>query len=165
MTIGQRVLVGRNARFNLMTDYLGQSFNPSLVIGDDVYVGSCCEIVSVDRVEIGSGCVLSDNIYINDSSHGLDNCETLIMDRPLRSKGPVAIGAGCFVGRGAMILADVTLGECCVIGAGAVVTRSVPAYSMALGNPARIVARFDLEESAWIRVPMNACESTQSPKL
>jgi acetyltransferase-like isoleucine patch superfamily enzyme len=150
-SVGARGTIGSNARFNLLLDYLDQRFEPALRIGDDAYIGSNCEIVCVDQVMIGSGCTLSDGVYINDSSHGFDPRAGLLMDRPLTSKGAVIIGDGCFIGRAAMILPGVVLGEHCVVGAGSVVTRSAPAYSMLGGNPARVVARFDLNAGAWIR--------------
>lgn len=143
MTIGQRVLIGRDAHFEMLTRYLDQSFDPKIEIGDDVYIGSNCEIVCIYRVVIGSGSVLSDNIYINESSHGLLPNNDLIMDRPLNTKGPIKIGSGCFIGRNVMIFSGVSIADHCVIGAGAVVTRSIPSYTMAAGNPARIISRFE----------------------
>ena len=151
-SVGARGTIGRNARFNLLLGYLDQRFDPTLSIGDDAYIGVDCEIVCVDGVTIGSGCTLSDGVYINDSSHGFDPRDGLLMDRPLTSKGAVVIGDGCFIGRAAMILPGVVLGEHCVVGAGSVVTRSTPAYSMLAGNPARTVARFNLATGAWVKV-------------
>ncbi len=49
------------------------------------------------------------------------------------------IGARCFVGANAIILAGVTVGDQCIIAAGAVVTEDVPAHSMVAGNPAKVV--------------------------
>jgi acetyltransferase-like isoleucine patch superfamily enzyme len=56
----------------------------------------------------------------------------------------VSIGAGCWIGEGAIVLADV--GERCVISAGAVVTKAVPGHSIAGGNPAKVLRA--LEEAA-----------------
>lgn len=39
-----------------------------------------------------------------------------------------------------------------VIGAGAVVTKSVPQYCVAVGNPAKIIKKFDFEQGKWVRV-------------
>ena len=56
-----------------------------------------------------------------------------------RVKGDVVIGNDVWVGREAMITSGVTIGDGAVIGAGAVVTRDVPPYAIAVGNPARVI--------------------------
>lgn len=49
------------------------------------------------------------------------------------------IGQNCFIGGRSMILPGVEIGDNCVIGAGSVVTKSVPPYSIVVGNPAKVV--------------------------
>jgi maltose O-acetyltransferase len=53
---------------------------------------------------------------------------------------PVSIGDRTYVGAGAIILPGVAIGRDCIIGAGAIVTHDVPDGSVAVGNPARVVA-------------------------
>lgn len=55
--------------------------------------------------------------------------------------GPVTIGEDCWIGGHVVILPGVTIGDGCTIGAGSVVTRSVPAWSVAMGSPARVVKK------------------------
>lgn len=50
------------------------------------------------------------------------------------------------------IMPGVTIGKRSVIGAGAVVTKSVPQYCVAVGNPAKIIKKFDFEQGKWVRV-------------
>lgn len=52
----------------------------------------------------------------------------------------------------AIIMPGVTIGKRSVIGAGAVVTKSVPQYCVAVGNPAKIIKKFDFEQGKWVRV-------------
>jgi len=56
-----------------------------------------------------------------------------------KDKGDVVIGNDVWVGREAMITSGVTIGDGAVIGARAVVTRDVPPYAIAVGNPARVI--------------------------
>jgi acetyltransferase-like isoleucine patch superfamily enzyme len=72
-----------------------------------------------------------------------------------RTKGDVTIGNDVWIGRNVMILSGVTIGDGCVIGAGAVVTKSIPPYAIAAGNPAKVIRmRFDektIERLLWIK--------------
>lgn len=54
-------------------------------------------------------------------------------------QGPIKIGAGCWVGDNVTILEGVEIGDGAIVGAGAVVTKSVPAYAVAVGNPAKVI--------------------------
>ena len=51
-----------------------------------------------------------------------------------------------------MIMPGVEIGDWCIIGAGSVVTKSVPAYSMAVGVPARVIKQYSFEKHEWIRI-------------
>lgn len=55
---------------------------------------------------------------------------------------PVTIGEDCWIGGGAIICPGVTIGDRCVIGAGSVVTKDVPSDSVAVGNPAKVLAPY-----------------------
>jgi hypothetical protein len=50
---------------------------------------------------------------------------------------------GCWIGGGVIILPGVTIGQKCVIGAGSVVTKDIPANSLAVGNPCRVIRKIN----------------------
>lgn len=154
--IGDRVVMGSNCLLQPLTGYLGQRFSPRLVIGDDCYVGADCQFHCVDRIEFARGCVLSDQVYVSDVSHGLDPRAGLVMDQAVSSKGPVIVGEGSFIGFGAVVLTGVTIGRHCVVGARSVVTRPVPEFTMVAGNPARPIARHDPATGRWRRIAAEA---------
>ncbi len=60
----------------------------------------------------------------------------------------VRVGRGTYIGVSAIILPGVTIGEGCIIGAGSVVTKDVPPYSVAAGNPARVIRKVIAGEEA-----------------
>ncbi|WP_303642797.1 DapH/DapD/GlmU-related protein, partial [uncultured Duncaniella sp.] len=59
--------------------------------------------------------------------------------RPLWSKGKVIIEDSVWIGDKATILPNVTLGKGCIIGANSVVTKDIPPYAIACGNPAKVI--------------------------
>ena len=72
------------------------------------------------------------------------------LDNPLNiSVGGVTIENGVWIGNNVIILPNVTIGEKSIVGAGSVVTKSIPAYSVAVGNPAHVIKHFDFEANIW----------------
>ncbi len=61
------------------------------------------------------------------------------------------IGNNCWIGEKSIILPGVILGDFCVVGAGSVVTKSAPDYCMLVGNPARIIKRYDFSTHSWVK--------------
>jgi acetyltransferase-like isoleucine patch superfamily enzyme len=151
IAIGNRTRIGRDAILNPMTcDESGLAADGRIVIGDDVYIGPHSQIHACRGVRIGDGAVLSDYVYLNDASHGLDPRAGLIMAQPIECRGEVVIGRHVFLGLRSVVFSGVELGDHCVVGANAVVTRSFPAHSMIAGAPARLIKRYDVGQQRWI---------------
>lgn len=147
--IGDRTFIHSNALIAPIQEYAGIQYSPEIIIGSDVYIGPHLFLACIGRIVIGDGSVLSEGVYINDSTHGLDPSAGLIMKQPLVHGGDVIIGRHCFIGLRAAIMPGVTLGEHCVVGINSVVTRSVPSYSMVGGCPARLLRRYDTVTKSW----------------
>lgn len=121
-----------------------QRFTPELIIGDECKFAPFNHITCVNKIKIGNRAFVGKWVTITDNSHGETDFNTLHIDpikRPICSKGPVTIGNDVWIGDKATILAGVTIGDGAVIAANAVVTKDVPAYCVAAGNPARIIKR------------------------
>ncbi len=119
-----------------------QHFTPEIKIGSNCHFGAFNHITAINSIEIGDNLLTGKNVTITDNSHGSTGFEHLSVEpilRPLVSKGPVKIGKNVWIGDKATILPNVTIGDGAVIAANAVVTKDIPAYSVAAGNPARIV--------------------------
>jgi acetyltransferase-like isoleucine patch superfamily enzyme len=109
-----------------------------LSLGDRVGLSSST-IVSGNSIEIGEDTILGAGAMVLDNDFHTTGPGFSWLTEYSKNSKPVKIGRGCFIGARSIILKGVTLGDRVVIGAGAVVTKDVPAYSMAAGNPARIV--------------------------
>lgn len=119
----------------------GAELNPwggSIRLGRRVWLGPYVVIYGHGGVEIGDQTLISMHVSILSSDHAIPERAKLIRDCRDEVK-PTKIGKDCWIGANAVILGGVTIGDGCVVGAGAVVTKDLPAYSVAMGVPARVV--------------------------
>lgn len=137
--IGNNSIVGKRSWIAAYDRYGEQRFTPDVCIGEDVRIGSGLILTAVDRVIIEGGCLLSENVFITDHSHGMVPSQESPSEQRLNSRGPVRIGRHCFIGIRAVIMSGVTLGDYCVVGANSVVTNSFPERCVVAGVPARVI--------------------------
>jgi acetyltransferase-like isoleucine patch superfamily enzyme len=129
--IGDGVFIGRNTILSCK--------NGDIEIADSANLGFNCEVFSASRVTVGRSVLMAAYCYVIGGDHDFSDPAAAVLDQTRTSAG-VTIGDGVWLGAGAKILDGVTLGEHAVIGAGAVVRESVPASSIAVGIPARVVS-------------------------
>ena len=115
--------------------------------GSRVGVGS----VVVGPVDIGRYVFLGQHVSVQGLIHGYEDVTQDPNLQPLMLR-PVKVGDYTHLGTNSTIMAGVTIGERCQIGAGSVVTKDIPPYTVAVGNPARAVKRYDFEKKEWVRV-------------
>lgn len=141
MIIGENFECSPGLRLECIGGILnGVKLNPQLIIGNGVGFGNNCHIGCINHIEIGDNVTLGSNVLIGDHSHGdINDIETPVMKRPLRSKGPIIIEENVWIGENVCILPNVTIGKYSIIGAGAVVTHDIPSYSVAVGVPAKVI--------------------------
>ena len=110
-------------------------YGSNIYCGANVYFNVNCVVLDVARVTIGSHVLFGPGVQLYTASHPLD----VPTRRTLELARPITIGDDCWLGGGAIVCPGVSIGAGCVIGAGAVVTKDIPAYSLAAGNPARVI--------------------------
>jgi maltose O-acetyltransferase len=115
----------------------------NIVCGENVYFNVNCVVLDVMKVTIGSRVLFAPGVQIYTATHPL-NYETR---RTVENAKPVTIGDDCWIGGGAIICPGVTIGNRCVIGAGSVVTKHIPDDTLAVGNPAKVVRKVNIEGS------------------
>lgn len=125
-----------------LTTWGGKKGTIKLSIGNHCSIGAYCHISAFNHISIGDHVLIGKWVSIVDNDHGNTDCKTLVLpplERKIVSKGHISIGDKVWIGDKVTILSGVTIGEGAVIAANAVVTKDVPAYSVVVGNPAKIV--------------------------
>lgn len=124
--------------------------NPSISIGNRCFLGYYLTILAGEDIYIGNDVLMASNILITSENHGSNpESKTPYMDQPLNGK-KVFIEDGCWIGEKVVILPGVKIGKKCIIGAGSIVTKSIPDYSIAVGNPARVIKKYDFDLHEWV---------------
>ncbi|SCX80731.1 DapH/DapD/GlmU-related protein [Desulfoluna spongiiphila] len=108
---------------------------------DHIFISNNTSIITNEHspVTIGNYVMIGHNVMIIGGNHDISNKEIPMMLQGEGKQGAITIEDDVWIGAGAIILAGVTVGKGCVIGAGSVVTKDVPEYCVAAGNPARVV--------------------------
>jgi acetyltransferase-like isoleucine patch superfamily enzyme len=139
ISLGTGCLIYPRAWINVVTDWKGNTYDGEIRLGDRVGIGyevqisAARSIVIEDDVAIGRGVVIVDHL------HDYRRLDVPIFEAPLSAPRPVRIGKGSFLGAHCMIGPGVQIGEHSLVSANSVVVNDVPAFSMAVGNPARVV--------------------------
>jgi acetyltransferase-like isoleucine patch superfamily enzyme len=129
-------------RIEAYDKYNSTTFSPEIHIGNGVGINYDCHIACINKVIIGNNVLMASRVFITDHYHGEIDAKTLRTaprERDLVSPGEVVIEDNVWIGEGVAIMPGVTIGQNSVIGANAVVTKSIPAYSVAAGVPARVL--------------------------
>jgi acetyltransferase-like isoleucine patch superfamily enzyme len=118
----------------------------AVIIGDRTKIGLSNTIIG--PVTIGNDIRLAQNITLSGLNHNYDD-----VNLPIHAQGVstslIIIEDGTWIGANVVVLAGVTIGKNCVIAAGSIVTKNIPSYSVAVGNPARVLKKYNHETKAW----------------
>lgn len=115
------------------------------------FLNANCVLLDSNTITIGDGCAIGTGVQLLAAGHPIHPSERLIPwdpadDPPFRGgvlAKPIVIGDEVWIGGGAIVLGGVTVGRGTTIGAGSVVTKSIPAFAVAAGNPARVLRMLD----------------------
>jgi lipopolysaccharide O-acetyltransferase len=150
--IGKKFTTGPGCRIEAYP--LDDSKKICITIGNNVQINDYVHIGAVGSITIGNNVLMASKIYISDHNHGSydanasDSPLSLPMERQ-RIIRPVVIEDNVWIGESVCILPGVTVGTGCVIGALSVVTKDIPPYSIAVGNPARVVKTYNFNNQIW----------------
>jgi acetyltransferase-like isoleucine patch superfamily enzyme len=132
--LGNNVAIGANCNI---------AVNGYMAIGNKVTIQYSGQLIG--EVSIGSGCLFGPNLYISSRSHTYGDPAWLpitYQDKNTVSVSrKVMVGEDCWVGANVVIMPGITIGKGSVIGANSVVVKNLPPYSIASGNPAKIIGK------------------------
>jgi len=147
--IGNNVSIRKGVRLEAIV--LDPSNPPEIHIGDNVGIEQNVHIVCMGKIVIHENVSIAAGSSLLCGTHPFFDVDspTKIGDRLSGLGSIIEIGANSLVGVSCVIQMNVKIGRHVVIGAGSVLKRSVPDYSVAEGNPAAVVMRYDKEKKCW----------------
>ncbi|MCD4698606.1 MAG: acyltransferase [Bacteroidales bacterium] len=120
-----------------------------IILGDRVRVGIGSVIIGPVRMGNGSG--LGQHVFVAGFNHGYKdgskNSSVQCLDI-----NPTVIEDEAHIGANSVVVAGITIGKRTQVGAGSVVTKDIPPFSVAVGNPARVIKQFNHDSQAWEKV-------------
>ncbi len=120
-----------------------------VIIGDRSRIGMSNVIIG--PVYIGNDVILAQNIVMSGLNHGYEDVNIAPKYQKVTTS-PIHIEDEVWIGANVSIVAGVTIGKHSVIAAGSVVTKNVPPFAIAVGNPARIIKQYNFESKQWEKI-------------
>lgn len=104
--------------------------------------------VLIGPVKIGNHVRLAQNVVITALNHNYTDVSKPISEQGVNTQ-QISVGDETWIGANAVILPGVTVGKHCIIAAGAVVTKDISSFSVAAGNPAKIIKKYNPLTDKW----------------
>lgn len=121
-------------------------YGSHIEVGKNFFANYNCTIIDVAKVTIGDNCQMAPNVSIYTAGHPLHP----VSRNSLYEYGiSVTIGDNVWIGGNTVILPGVHIGSNTVIGAGSVVTKDIPDWAVAVGNPCRVVRKITEEDKKY----------------
>ena len=132
ISLGNNVRIGHNAFFCASGGRIDVGANSAF--NANVHINASVGGV----ISIGKWCLFGPNVVLRTANHRFEDVDVPIAQQG-HSFGDIRIGSDVWIGSNVVILGGVEIGDGVIIGAGAVVTKSIPAFALAVGVPARVV--------------------------
>ncbi len=119
--------------------------------------------IVIGPVSFGRGSACSQNCFVSGETHNYHDIKTNWREQGF-SVSPVILEDNVWVGANCVVLPGVTIGRNSIVGAGSVVTKNIPPYSLAVGNPARVIKCYMHDTHRWHSQKRILCrEPTEHP--
>lgn len=145
----KKISFGKNVRIGDFVRIQMYHEDAKLILKDNVYMGNRNSFLLGGSITIGENTLLASDILITSENHGNDPESSLSYGKQDLICKDVIIGNGCWIGEKVVVLPGVSIGDKSIIGASSVVTKDIPAYCIAAGNPAKVIKKYDFEKGGW----------------
>ncbi len=113
-------------------------YGHNIEVGKNVFINYNCTIIDVGKVVIGDNCQIAPNVSIYTAGHPV---HPAARNTAYEYGIDISIGNNVWIGGNTVIMPGVRIGDNVVIGAGSIVTRDVPSWTVAAGNPCRVIRK------------------------
>ena len=154
VTAPQGISIGDNSRMGIycrLECYESNGKLGNINIGHTTNMGNFCTVLCGADVNIGNYTRFASFVTVMSESHGTNPEKGIYHKQDLVCK-EVNIGEYCWLGEKVIVMPGVTIGDWSIVGAGSLVTRDIPAYSIAVGNPAKVIKHYNFETHTWEKV-------------
>ncbi len=149
------LFIGANSRLLCWSNYESitphQLLLPNLKIGKNFHATRNFTVQCAGSITIGDDVLVASDVFIINYNHGLSPLTQSYLNNSLEVS-EVVIGNGVWIGNNVIVLPGVHIGDKSIIGAGSVVTKDIPPYSIAIGNPAKVVKMYNFETQQWVKI-------------
>ena len=129
-------IVAKHGKNCFVTAPFNCDYGYNIIMGDNFYANHNCIILDCAQITFGNNVFVAPNCCFTAAAHPIDPAERA---KGLEFAKPINIGDNVWIGAGVTVLPGVNIGENCVIGAGSIVNKDIPANSIAVGNPCRVI--------------------------
>ena len=137
---GSKIIIADHVIIDAFVKIKPAGGNGNLEIGKHSVLNSGCVLYLGNGVKIGAYCAIAANCTFAATNHEYRDRGKKIMDQGfMPSRGGIAIEDDVWIGASTVLLDGSVVGEGSIIGAGSVVNSTIPPYSIAIGNPARVI--------------------------
>ncbi len=124
--------------------YCDYGFN--IEVGKNLFVNYNCCFLDVAKIKIGDNCFIAPNVSIYTAGHAIHPIARIA---GYEYGAPVTIGDNVWIGGNTVICPGVTIGDNVVIGAGSIVTKDIPGWTIAAGNPCKVIRKITDEDKKY----------------